>query len=96
MNIVQKKIWKRKKAIAKGKGTPPGSLVETTQQLLSGGPRPASTNLSSDASELTIKKLTQMSPVDLNLLLFLNCELSVLDQVFPKRHCLGDLDPPTK
>jgi hypothetical protein len=74
---------------------PPESLVETSQ-VLAGGPRPFSTNFSSDASKLPSKKLTQLSPVDLNLLLFLNCELPIVDQVFPKQTFGGDYDRPTE
>ena len=75
---------------------PPESLVETSQLDEFDQDSKQAARLS-DASEVPIKKLTQMSPVDLNRLSFLHCELSVLDQVFPKRKTFGgDLDPPTE
>jgi hypothetical protein len=49
-----------------------------------------------DASHLPAKDLEKMSNAGLNCFLFLNCELSVLDRVFPKKEKHGNLDPPTE
>ena len=74
---------------------PSESLVETSQLAALDQDSKQAARLS-DASKLSIEELTQMLPVDLNLLSFLHCEPSVLDKVFPKRGFGGSLDPPTE